>query len=51
MELRRYATLLWHWAWLVVLGTLLAGGAAFAVSNLMTPVYRDRKSTRLNSSH
>jgi non-specific protein-tyrosine kinase len=38
-ELKRYATILWHWAWLIVLGTLLGAGIAYASSRLTTPVY------------
>jgi capsular exopolysaccharide synthesis family protein len=40
MELRQYLGILRKWAWLIVLGTLLAGGTAFAVSKAMTPIYR-----------
>jgi len=39
MELRQYALLLWRWAWLIVLATVLAAGAAFISSKLQTPVY------------
>lgn len=39
MDLRKYWTILWRWAWLIALGTLLAAGAAFIVSRNMTPVY------------
>jgi len=37
MELRQYFTVLWRWLWLIVLGTLLAGGTAYLVSRNMTP--------------
>lgn len=40
MELRRYALLLWRWLWLIVLGTVLAGGASYFVSKRTTPVYQ-----------
>lgn len=40
MELRQYLGILRRWAWLIVLGTLLAGGTAFVVSKGMTPIYR-----------
>jgi non-specific protein-tyrosine kinase len=39
-DLRRYLSLLLHWAWLLALATLLAGGAAYGISSRMTPVYR-----------
>ena len=38
-ELKKYGTILWHWAWLIVLGTLLGAGIAFVSSRLTTPVY------------
>ena len=38
-ELKKYGTILWHWAWLIVLGTLLGAGIAYATSRIMTPVY------------
>jgi succinoglycan biosynthesis transport protein ExoP len=38
-ELKKYGTILWHWAWLIVLGTILGAGAAYASSRLTTPVY------------
>ncbi len=40
MELRQYGAILLKWLWLIVLGTLLAGGTAFIVSRTMTPVYQ-----------
>ena len=39
MELRRYALLLWRWLWLILLGAVLGGAAAFGVSWQTTPVY------------
>jgi succinoglycan biosynthesis transport protein ExoP len=38
-ELKRYGSILWHWAWLVTLGTLLAAGVAYVGSRLTVPVY------------
>ena len=38
-ELKKYGTILWHWAWLIVLGTLLGAGIAYISSRLTTPVY------------
>jgi capsular exopolysaccharide synthesis family protein len=40
MELRRYASLLWRWLWLIVLGAVLAGGAAYFYSSRQVPVYQ-----------
>jgi succinoglycan biosynthesis transport protein ExoP len=38
-ELKRYGAILWHWVWLIILGTLLGAGAAYVSSRLTTPVY------------
>jgi polysaccharide biosynthesis transport protein len=38
--LKRYITLARRWAWLVVLGIALCGGASYIVSTLLTPVYQ-----------
>lgn len=35
-----YAALLWHWAWLLILLALIAGGTAYFISRRGTPVYR-----------
>lgn len=40
MELRQYFTIILRWLWLIVLGTLLAGGTAYVVSKNTTPIYR-----------
>ncbi len=39
MELRRYATLLWRWVWLIGLITILAAGVAWGISLYMVPIY------------
>ncbi len=39
MEIKRYAEIVWHWLWLLVAGTVLAGAIAFVVSALQAPVY------------
>lgn len=38
-SLIHYVNLLWRRAWLLVLGTLLAAGSAYAAARLTTPVY------------
>jgi capsular polysaccharide biosynthesis protein len=38
-ELKKYGMTLWHWAWLIVLGTLLGASVAYISSRLTTPVY------------
>jgi non-specific protein-tyrosine kinase len=40
LELQRYVALIWHWSWLLILITVIAGGTAFLVSKNMTPVYQ-----------
>jgi non-specific protein-tyrosine kinase len=39
-DIRHYLGLLWHWAWLLVLATVLAGAAAFFASQQLTPIYQ-----------
>ena len=39
-DLRRYTALLWHWAWLLILLTILGGATAFILSKRSTPVYQ-----------
>ncbi len=45
VDVKEYFYLVWSWAWLILLAGILAGGAAYAVSVRMTPVYE--ASTRL----
>lgn len=40
MEIKRYMVLIWRWAWLIILGIVIAGSSAFLVSKNTTPVYR-----------
>ncbi|MCA9977831.1 MAG: hypothetical protein KC413_18855, partial [Anaerolineales bacterium] len=40
MEIKRYIALVWRWAWLIILGVVVAGGSAFLVSTNTTPIYR-----------
>lgn len=39
-DFRQYLGLVWQWAWLIVLITLLSGVIAFFVSQQITPVYQ-----------
>jgi len=39
-EFRRYTALLWHWSWLIILTTALAGGAAYYRVSNEIPLYR-----------
>ena len=38
-EIQRYLSLLWHWAWLIILIGVIAGFGAFMISYRMTPLY------------
>ncbi len=50
MELREYAAIIWRWLWLICLGTLLAGGTAFIVSQRMTPIYQASTTLLINQA-
>lgn len=50
MELRQYFAVIWKWLWLIVLGTLLAGGTAYLVSRNMTPIYRASTTLLINQA-
>lgn len=39
MEIQKYLALIWHWAWLIVIGIVGAAGVALLVSVNTTPVY------------
>jgi polysaccharide biosynthesis transport protein len=39
-DLQRYLSLLWRWAWLLALATILAALTAFVVARRTTPVYQ-----------
>jgi succinoglycan biosynthesis transport protein ExoP len=40
LNLVKYMLLLWHWAWAIVLIVIIAGVAAYFISNLIPPVYQ-----------
>jgi capsular exopolysaccharide synthesis family protein len=40
MELKQYLRIIQHWAWLLILGLLLAGAAGYQVSRMQEPVYQ-----------
>ncbi|MCX5998748.1 MAG: polysaccharide biosynthesis tyrosine autokinase [Chloroflexi bacterium] len=40
MEIQRYWAIVRKWLWLIVLGTLVAGGVSYVLSHRMEPVYR-----------
>jgi non-specific protein-tyrosine kinase len=39
-DIRRYASLIWHWAWLLVVLTALGGLVGYLTSSRQTPQYR-----------
>ena len=46
MEFKKYAALIRHWLWLILLGAVVAGGAAYVFSNQKTPLYRSGRDIR-----
>jgi len=40
IDLKVYARILWHWAWLIALCTILAATSAYIASSLAVPVYQ-----------
>jgi len=50
IDLRQYAYLLWHWAWLIALAALLAGAAAYLVSRQQTPIYQAATTVMVNEA-
>ena len=39
IDLREYAHLLWHWAWLILLAGIIAGGTAYYLNSQQVPIY------------
>lgn len=50
IDVRRYLALAWHWAWLIVLATVLAAGAAYLITRQMTPVYQASTTLLINEA-
>ena len=50
IDLRQYVSLFWHWAWLMVLAAVVAGGAAYMVSKRMTPYYQSSTTVLVNEA-
>ncbi|NCC36590.1 MAG: protein tyrosine kinase, partial [Chloroflexia bacterium] len=48
IDLLRYLFILRRWAWLLILGALLAGGAAFLISRQITPIYQTSTTLLVN---
>jgi capsular exopolysaccharide synthesis family protein len=50
MEILRYARFLRRWWWLLVVGLLLGGAGSYAVSRLLTPIYRASATVLVNQT-
>jgi capsular exopolysaccharide synthesis family protein len=50
MELLRYVAIIWRWSWLLILGTVLAGGTAFFVSRSQTRIYQATATVLVNQA-
>jgi non-specific protein-tyrosine kinase len=50
MELKQYASILWRWMWLILLGTMTAGAAAYITSELTWPVYAASTTLLINQA-
>ncbi len=50
LDIRQYLALFFQWVWLIVLATVLAGGAAFLVSKQMTPIYQASTIVMVNAA-
>lgn len=50
MQLTRYLRVVGRWWWLIVLGSLIGGGSAYGVSQLITPVYRADATLLINQT-
>ncbi len=49
-QIRRMAGSLWHWAWLIVIGTVLTAGSAYIGSRLTPPVYSTSTKLLINEA-
>lgn len=45
-----YAQILWHWAWLLLLAALLAGGVAYYVTNQQQRIYQATTLVQVNAA-
>jgi polysaccharide biosynthesis transport protein len=50
LDIRQYVALFIQWAWLIVLTTVLAGGAAFLISKQMTALYQASTIVMVNAA-
>ena len=50
VELRHYASIIRRWLWLILLGTVVAGGAGYLVSSGQPPAYEASSILLINST-
>jgi non-specific protein-tyrosine kinase len=50
MELKQYASILWRWLWLIIMGAVLAGVSAYVTSRLTKPVYAASATLLINQA-
>lgn len=50
MELRHYFSLFRKWLWLIILGTVVVGGAAYLINRASTPIYRSTITLLVNQA-
>ncbi len=50
IDIRQYLGLIWQWAWLIILITILAGVIAFFVSQQITPIYQASTTLLVNEA-
>jgi capsular exopolysaccharide synthesis family protein len=50
IDIAQYLAMLWHWLWLILLATLIAGLSAYLISHRMTPVYSASTSVLVNEA-
>ena len=50
VDLRKYLSLFWHWAWLIILAGLLAGTSAYFFSQRMIPYYQSSTTVLVNAA-
>lgn len=50
IDLRKNLALIFHWLWLIALAVIMAGGAAYFVSQHMTPIYQSSTTLLINEA-
>ncbi len=50
LDLKVYARIIWHWCWLLILCTVMAGASAYVVSIFSMPVYQASTTLLVNQA-